>query len=529
MRKIMGLKDYFKINHQRAFLVLFLITLTQAATTVYTYLTSSQLNALSQGKFVYFVVLIAVQFIFGQICNISFNYSNVQNTRQTQDLFHQVRQKIVAHHYQKPAKVSEMENHLGNDLQLVQESYYDVLFYFVCDFIYILLTIGTLFSFHWLLVAYALLVALLAVLVPKLLEKYTNKATEKVSSKNADFLHAIEKWFNGLAELRRYQNKTVLKKVVGKNSYQLEKSEYKRDKALAYTAMVAAIFNIAGRVGVPLIAGILFFNHQVDLGVILTAGYFANGIFYSVDSCVNRYMQLKSTRTLRNRLKVLQKVVVENQYDDLDKVDSIQVKNLTVHYKAGESISYPDFTLHRSDKVLLTGDSGTGKSTLLKVMLGQVKPKTGEVIYLDKNSKVLHPDLRKLGYLAQDLLIFPGGIADNITMFNSKLNSRVGDLVEQVAFKDDQARFNDGLQTKLDPHHELLSGGQKQKVVLMRLLLHQTPILYLDEPTSAIDQKATTLILQNLIKTKATLLMIAHNLTSEQKALFDREICLEEK
>ncbi len=152
-----------------------------------------------------------------------------------------------------------MENHLGNDLQLVQESYYDVLFYFVCDFIYILLTIGTLFSFHWLLVAYALLVALLAVLVPKLLEKYTNKATEKVSSKNADFLHAIEKWFNGLAELRRYQNKTVLKKVVGKNSYQLEKSEYKRDKALAYTAMVAAIFNIAGRVGVPLIAGILFF------------------------------------------------------------------------------------------------------------------------------------------------------------------------------------------------------------------------------------------------------------------------------
>lgn len=473
--------------------------------------------------------MIAVQFIFGQICNISFNYSNVQNTRQTQDLFHQVRQKIVAHYYQKPAKVSEMENHLGNDLQLVQESYYDVLFYFVCDFIYILLTIGTLFSFHWLLVAYALLVALLAVLVPKLLEKYTNKATEKVSSKNADFLHAIEKWFNGLAELRRYQNKTVLKKVVGKNSHQLEKSEYKRDKALAYTAMVAAIFNIAGRVGVPLIAGILFFNHQVDLGVILTAGYFANGIFYSVDSCVNRYMQLKSTRTLRNRLKVLQKVVVENQYDDLDKVDSIQVKNLTVHYKAGESISYPDFTLHRSDKVLLTGDSGTGKSTLLKVMLGQVKPKTGEVIYLDKNSKVLHPDLRKLGYLAQDLLIFPGSIADNITMFNSKLNSRVGDLVEQVAFKDDQARFNDGLQTKLDPHHELLSGGQKQKVVLMRLLLHQTPILYLDEPTSAIDQKATTLILQNLIKTKATLLMIAHNLTSEQKALFDREICLEEK
>ena len=56
---------------------------------------------------------------------------------------------------------------------------------------------------------------------------------------------------------------------------------------------MSAIFNIAGRVGVPFIAGILFFNHQVNLGAILTAGYFANGIFYSVDSCVNRYTQIK--------------------------------------------------------------------------------------------------------------------------------------------------------------------------------------------------------------------------------------------
>ena len=100
----MGLKDYFKIIRRRALLVLFFITLTQATTTAYTYLTSPQLNALSQGKFVYFIELIAVQFILGQICNVSFNYSNVQNTRQTQDLFHQVRQKIVAHYYKSQLK-----------------------------------------------------------------------------------------------------------------------------------------------------------------------------------------------------------------------------------------------------------------------------------------------------------------------------------------------------------------------------------------------------------------------------------------
>ena len=100
-----------------------------------------------------------------------------------------------------------MENHLGNDLQMIQTNYYDVYFYFACDLIYVILTIGTLFTFHWILVAYSLVISFFAIAVPKLLEKYTNKATKRVSTKNAQFLNLIENWFNGLEELRRYINK----------------------------------------------------------------------------------------------------------------------------------------------------------------------------------------------------------------------------------------------------------------------------------------------------------------------------------
>lgn len=114
----MGLRDYIKANRQRAMLVLFLITLTQLTTTMYTYLTSPQLNAIASGKFELFLELIFVQFLIGQVCNVSFNWGSLQNTKQTQTLFHQVRQRIIRHYYQQPEdKVSEMENHLGNDLQ----------------------------------------------------------------------------------------------------------------------------------------------------------------------------------------------------------------------------------------------------------------------------------------------------------------------------------------------------------------------------------------------------------------------------
>ena len=525
----MGLKDYLKTNYQRAFLVLFLITLTQAATTLYTYLTSPELDAISQGNFILFIEIIAGQFIIGQICNSSFNIASVQNTKQTQNLFHQVRQNMVRHYYQKPAQVAEMENHLGNDLQTIQSSYYDIYFYFACDLIYVFFTIGTLFTFHWLLVAYSLLITFLAIVVPKLLEKYTNRATEKVSEKNAQFLNLIENWFNGLEELRRYKNKNILKKKISESSRQLEQSEFQRDKTLIYVEMVAAIFDVMGRVGVPVLAGVLFFNHQVSLGAILTAGYFANGIFYSVNSCVTKYAQLKSTSTLRNHLAELQKLNADEKFDSIAEIDRVEVKNLAIQYEHGEKITYPNFVIKRGEKVLLTGDSGTGKSTLLKTMLGQIQPITGEVLYKDKTGKIIHPDLNQIGYLAQDLTMFDATILENITMFNAQLKDQVKDVVRNNIFAKDEKRFKDGLATEIEVKHDLLSGGQRQKVVLMRALIHKKPILYLDEATSAIDQAATTRILQNLVQTDRTILMIAHNLTKEQKALFDRKIYLEGK
>lgn len=525
----MGLKEYLKINRQRAFLVLFLITMTQAVTTIYTYLTSPELDAISQGKFVLFVEIIGLQFIIGQICNSSYNIANVQNTKQTQTLFHDVRQKMMHHFYQKPDQVSKMENHLGNDLQMIQSNYYDVAFNFACDLIYVVFTIGTLFTFHWILVAYSLLITFFAIVVPRLLEKYTNKATEKVSSKNARFLNTINEWFNGLEELRRYKNKAILKKKIAKSSGDLEQSEYQRDKILIYVQLVAAIFDVAGRVGVPIIAGILFFNHQVSLGAILTAGYFANGIFYSVQSCVTKYAQLKSTKTLRNQLADLEKMISKEDYDPINEIATIEVKDLQVKYSHGEQISYPDFTIYRGEKVLLTGDSGTGKSTLLKTMLGQIKPERGEIIYRNQNGKVIKLDLAQIGYLAQDLTMFDATILENITMFDQKLNDQVGGMVEKNAFSTDAARLKEGLNTQLEVKHNLLSGGQQQKVVLMRALIHDKAVLYLDETTSAIDRQTTTKILRNLMKTDHTVLMIAHNLNAEQKKLFDREIHLEVK
>ncbi len=99
-------------------------------------------------------------------------------------------------------------------------------------------------------------------------------------------------------------------------------------------------------------------------------------------------------------------------------ISQIEVENLALKYDHSPEIAYPNFTINEGEKVLLTGDSGTGKSTLLKAILG-------EIIYKNDIGDQITRDLKQIGYLAQDPKLFPGTIADNIVMLHHELYAKI--------------------------------------------------------------------------------------------------------
>lgn len=158
--------------------------------------------------------------------------------------------------------------------------------------------------------------------------------------------------------------------------------------------------------------------------------------------------------------------------------------------------------------------------------MGELAPSAGKIIFENKDGNEINPDLKTIGYLPQDPVIFPASIKENITMFNNKLDNKVERSVEEVDLSADLQKFDEGINKKLDLDKLNISGGQRQKIVLARAQVHESDIILIDEGTSAIDQSGTIDILDKLLKSKTTIVFIAHNFTEEMHELFDREIHL---
>ncbi|MBR7554367.1 thiol reductant ABC exporter subunit CydD [Allobacillus sp. GCM10007491] len=208
-----------------------------------------------------------------------------------------------------------------------------------------------------------------------------------------------------------------------------------------------------------------------------------------------------------------------------DSPSSIQLKNVEMQYP-NEGFSLGPITLHINpyEKIALIGESGSGKTTLFHLIAGLMEPKSG-TIYLDGYSKSDVDStswFRQLGYLSQSPYIFAGTIAENISL---STNKRVSDQViwsvlKQVELDALVSTLENGIHTTIGEGGRGLSGGEKQRVALARILVKQPSILLFDEPTTGLDLK-TEKVIQNTLSQltdKMTVITIAHRIKTIQSS-----------
>lgn len=174
----------------------------------------------------------------------------------------------------------------------------------------------------------------------------------------------------------------------------------------------------------------------------------------------------------------------------------LEVQNLTFGYNEGNDLyDRLSFSLTRGERFLIVGENGVGKSTLLKLIVGQLSPHEGSII-LSQNTTI--------AYYAQELEILDEKrtILENVSSYDFT-DSELRGMLSNFLF------YNDDIYKKV----EVLSPGEKARVALCKILLQRANLIILDEPTNHFDPETQKIIGQNLKDYSGTIIMVSHNPT----------------
>jgi len=191
----------------------------------------------------------------------------------------------------------------------------------------------------------------------------------------------------------------------------------------------------------------------------------------------------------------------------------IDVRNLTFRYSETEDPIFEDisFSIPAGQSAAFIGPSGCGKTTLLKVLMGLLKPSGGK-IFVDGIDITKRDDYRtRIAAVMQDDQLLSGSVAENIACFDPKLNfKRIEFCAKLASVHDEIQKFGMQYNTLVGDMGTSLSGGQKQRVILARALYRNPKILFLDEATSHLDVRNESLVNQNIKRLKLTRIIVAH-------------------
>jgi ATP-binding cassette subfamily B protein RaxB len=292
------------------------------------------------------------------------------------------------------------------------------------------------------------------------------------------------------------------------------------------------------RVLVLWVGALLVLDQALTVGMLLAFVAYKEQFSQRVAALIDKWAELKMLKVQGERLADIVLAEPENVHADalrrLSADDGapplIELRNVRFRYSDGEPevLHQINLSIEPGESVAIVGPSGCGKTTLIKLMLGILKPMQGEVLVGGRTLDAMGAASWRamVGTVMQDEPLFAGSIADNVSFFDPHPDmERVIESARLASVHEEIDALPMGYHTLIGDMGAMLSGGQKQRVLLARALYKRPRVLFLDEATSALDIDRERLVNQSVRQLRLTRVIVAHR--PETIATADRVIVLD--
>lgn len=383
-----------------------------------------------------------------------------------------------------------------------------------------ILSISTMFAINYKLATTVFILIPFFFIVVKVSNNGFTKNIERVLEASAILNAECFEIINGIEDIKVLNGKAYSLAKFKKKLEHLIKTTLKQNKIMILLTHNIAGINDLGTILILLISGILIIKGQFTVGLYTTFSLYSGKIFTSTQFLANVGPSLKQTCLSIERVYEFIEMDDENkgknQYLNR-KIESINLENVTFKYKnnVNNVLDSLNFRINKGEKVLISGENGVGKSTLIKLLSGLYEPIEGRILYNNLDLVTINKEsLReRIGIVSQNIFLFKGTVLDNILYGqNEKKREDVEKLIIKLNLEPYISRLPKGLDSEIIQNNNGISGGQAQVIAFIRAIISNKDIIILDEPISNVDAETRNIILSILKESNfdGILIIISH-------------------
>ena len=473
----------------------------------------------------------------------------------------------MAYHYLSKKKVTEFYGQntavylsaLNTDLQKIKEDFLDQIPILSQIVICGIGAVLVMIRYNFFLAMMACLISLIPFFAALFSGRNMEKIEENLSKENAEYLAFLKDFAIGFTIIKSYKVEGIFSALHDKICQKVEARMEEREKSVEKINYFAAISGYITQFAILLLCAVVAYRSKsISVGTVLAFSRLINYIIDPVTELPGMLSKARTAYALSEQFwEKIEKGEQEEQQEQQQKSGEIvkdgyhQHTDTDSHEKAlpipslqGDicfsrlSFSYTpekqvlkDFTLRvkEGEKLILLGASGSGKSSILKLLMGIERSQGGEISIGNRQLSTLPEEslFRSISYIQQEVFIFDGSIYENITLFQDYGKEELELAIEKSGLKN--LISEKGLDYPCGENGAALSGGERQRINIARSLLRKTPILLADEITAALDKENSYLVLDSLLSLEnITEILVLHDLDSRILSRVDRICVLKE-